>query len=108
MINSNNVFEYGGYHFKPHRKFRKGEVNRPLEGDSRPWKIDAQFEMRNMSTDNTLAIRNYESGKVPWSHEAFYAASGDSDADIFIRVENGRQYVPCADELYRYELRKSN
>ena len=103
MINSKDVFEYGGYHFKPHRKFRKGEVNRPLEGDSRPWKIDAQFEMRNMNTDNTLAIRNYGSGKAPWSYDDFYAASGDSDADIFMCVENGKLYVPGANELFRYE-----
>ncbi len=33
-----DTFEYGGYHFTPHRQFRKGEVERRLAGDSRPWK----------------------------------------------------------------------
>jgi len=108
MTNDNDAFEYGGYHFKPYHKFSKSEVDRPLEGDSRPWKRDVQHAMRNMRTDNLLAIRNYNNGKVAWSHEAFYAASGDSDADIFMCVENGKMYVPGENELFRYELRKRN
>ena len=36
------------------------------------------------------------------SHEKFYAASGDSQCDIFRCIENGKLYVPCANELFRY------
>jgi len=96
-------FEYGGYHFEPHRKFRDGEVERRLRGDSRPWKGDVQYMMRNMSSDRSLGISVYDWGKVDYSHEGFYKASGGSECDIFRCVENGRFYVPCENELFRYE-----
>jgi hypothetical protein len=96
------VFEYGGYHFKPVRNFRKGEVTRRLAGDSRPWKTDAQYEMRNMSSDRELGLSKHEWKKTDYSHEGFYAASGNSGADIFKCIENGKLYVPHENELYRY------
>ena len=34
------VFEFGGYHFKPIRRFRKGETDKRLAGDSRQWKTN--------------------------------------------------------------------
>ncbi|GHU35770.1 hypothetical protein FACS1894105_05020 [Clostridia bacterium] len=43
-----------------------------------------------------------EQGKTEYSHEKFYAASGDSQADIFKCVENGKLYIPCENELFRY------
>ena len=98
------VFEYGGYHFKPYRQFRKGEVERRLEGDSRPWKIDAAYAMRNMSSDFGLGLSTYDWKKdgTDYSHKGFYTASGNSDADIFMCVENGRLYVPHENELFQY------
>ena len=30
------AFEYGDYHFMPYRKFYDGEIDKQLEGDSRP------------------------------------------------------------------------
>ena len=98
------VFEYGGYHFKPYRKFQKSEVERRLEGDSRPWKTDAAYAMRNMSTDFILGLSKYDWKKegTNYSHEGFYSASGDSDADIFKCIENGRLYVPHENELFQY------
>jgi hypothetical protein len=97
------VFEYGGYHFKPVRSFGKNEVDKPLDTDSRPWKKDAQFAMRNMSSDSDLNIRNQNSnGNSDYSHEKFYAASRGSEADIFMCIENGKLYVPGANELFHY------
>jgi hypothetical protein len=88
------VFVYGGYHFKPVRQFKKGEIDRPLKGDSRPWKIDAQYAMRNMGE----LLQTSEG----YTHEDFYAKSGDSDADIFKCVETGYLFVPCANGLFQY------
>ena len=89
------VFEYGGYHFKPVRQFRKGEAYRKLKGDSRG-KADMQFAMRNMKDDLNLRI-----DWTGYTHEKFYAVSG-SDADIFQCVENGKLYVPCSGKLFMY------
>jgi hypothetical protein len=88
------VFEYGGQHFKPVRKFVKGEIDKHLDGDSRPDKMDAQYAMRSMG----------ELLKLPgkYSHADFYAKSGDSDADIFKCVETGNLFVPCANGLRIY------
>ena len=101
-IKETGVFEYGGYHFKPYRQFRKGEVKRRLAGDSREWKTDVQYEMRNMHSDRELGLSKHDWKKAEYSHEGFYAASGNSEADIFICVENGKLYVPYGNELYQY------
>ena len=55
-------FEYGGYHFRPYRKFRKGEVHRRLKNDSRTRKMDMQYLMRNMRSDRNLGIASYDWG----------------------------------------------
>ena len=99
------VFSFCGYHFKPVRQFRAGEVNRHLKGDSRAWKNDAQYEMRNMSSDRGLGLSkyNWKKADTEYSHEGFYAASGNSDADIFLCLENGKVYVPAENELFQYK-----
>jgi len=98
------VFEYEGYHFKPYRQFRKGEVERRLKGDSRPHKIDAAYAMRNMSSDFGLGLSKYDWKKsdTSYSHDGFYVASGNSEADIFKCIENGKLYVPHENELFQY------
>ncbi len=101
LLQDKEVFEFGGYHFKPERKFGKGEVDKQLATDSRPSKNDIQYAMRNMSRDNELRIGNF-AGKNDWSHDAFYAAAKGSDADIFRCLENGKLYVPGENELFRY------
>lgn len=90
-----DTFEYGGYHFTPHRQFRKGEVERRLAGDSRPWKKDARYAMRNMWSDRAVNLPEYR-------YEDFYAASTDKNCDIFRCEETGRLYVPGANELFGY------
>lgn len=102
VIGQDGTFEFGGYHFKPERKFRKGEIEEPLENDSRPRKTDAQYAMRNMKSDRTLGLSTYEWQKADYSYEKFYAASGGSDCDLFRCVENGNLYVPGENELFLY------
>ena len=104
-IKEPGIFEFGGYHFKPIRQFRKGEVDRHLKGDSRPWKMDAQYAMRNMSSDRGLGLTKYEWKKAgtDYSHENFFAASGNCNADIFMCIEIGKLYVPCENELFLYK-----
>jgi hypothetical protein len=91
-----NAFEYGGYHFIPYRKFEKGEIEKPLEGDTRPWKNDAKYAMRNMSADDNLRILHF-------SHDDFYAVSKGSKCDIFQCVETGNLYVPTQYKLFLYD-----
>ena len=83
------VFEYGGYHFKPHRTFEKRDG-------------DFVKQMHNASSDHSLGITAYDWGKTEYSHALFYAASGDSETDIFRCIENGKLYIPCENELFRY------
>lgn len=89
------TFEYGGRHFTPVRKFRKGEIDKPLAGDSRPWKTDEQYAMRNMRTDHAMKTPDY-------SYEGFYAVSTDKNCDIFRCEDNGKLYVPAQNELFEY------
>ena len=102
-IKEPDVFEYCGYHFKPYRNFRKGEVIRRLKGDSRPWKYDIQYEMRNMSSDRELGLTTYDWWKkADYTSDGFINAAGESIADIYINLENGKLYVPYRNELFQY------
>jgi hypothetical protein len=85
-----DVFEYGGHHWRPHRKFEKrdGDFNK---------------QMDHASSDRSLGIATYDWGKTEYSHASFYAASGESEADIFRCVENGKLYIPCENELFQYK-----
>jgi hypothetical protein len=99
MQRDKEIFEYGGYHFKPVRQFRKGEIDKHLEGDSRPWKKDISYASRNMRFGNELGLREQNNN---WSYEAFYAAANGSEADIFKCIENGKLFVPSASALCQY------
>ncbi|MDL2248157.1 hypothetical protein LJB89_00470 [Tyzzerella sp. OttesenSCG-928-J15] len=103
ILTDKTVFEFGGYHFKPVRKFRSKEVDKKLENDSRPWKKDMAYAMQNMATDMVLGFSTYEWKKYDYSYEKFYEASGGSDADIFRCIENEKLYVPSENELFRYK-----
>lgn len=94
-MRENNSFKYGGYHFTPVRQFGKREVNKRLDSDSRPWKMDMQYAMRNMRTDRAVSLPDY-------SYDKFYAAATDKECDIFRCEETGRLYVPGANELFGY------
>jgi uncharacterized protein (UPF0297 family) len=82
------IFKFCGYHFKPYRQFEK------CDGD-----FNAQ--MRRISSERNMGIANYEWGKMDYSHAKFYEIA-KSDADIFTCLENGKLYVPCENELFRY------
>ena len=81
-------FESGGYHFYPLRKFN-GE--------------DGDFYTRVFKTreDRDLGFMSYDEPwkKYPYNYEEFYKAAGGKVFDIFVCEENGKQYVPCSDEL---------
>jgi hypothetical protein len=99
-----SVFEYGEYHFMPYRRFRAGEIKRQLQDNSHPQKIDMRYATRNMRTDFSLKLFSGERSekKQDYSYGDFYDASTDRECDIFRCVENGRLYVPGANELFRY------
>jgi hypothetical protein len=83
------IFEFGGFHFKPHRQFERRDG-------------DFHKQMHNAVRDFSVGISAYNWGKTGYSHEKFYAASGGSDVDIFKCIENGKLYIPCENELFRY------
>ena len=63
--------------------------------------------MKTVKTDINLGFfrRNNISGrkqKYPYSYENFYEASGDSEADIFMCIENNKIYIPGENELFLY------
>lgn len=91
-----NSFEYGDYHFVPARKLNDNEK-----------KSDLHTFMKTVKTDISLGFfsRNDIPGtkqKYPYSYDDFYAASGDSKADIFKCIENNKLYIPGENELFQY------
>ncbi len=82
-------FAFGGYHFVPIGNFKES--------------YDLEEVMRSqIRSDPELGISKYDWGTAEYSHAAFYEASGNSTADIFLCVENGRCYLPGENELFHY------
>lgn len=86
------IFEYGGYHFIPERRFTEKEDS--FAAISRRQRIDRELGLCKPEY-------SYES-KYPYSHDSFYAASSDKECDLFRCVENGKLYVPCENDLQEY------
>ena len=88
------IFEYGGKHFVPVRKFEK------KDGDfyqiTRRLRTDREFGFFRAD------CYGKDSQKADYNHEEFYAASTDKTCDIFQCMENGKLYVPCEYELQEY------
>ena len=89
------TFEYGGYHFTPHRKFR-GKT----EGDF----VSVNQKMRTDTELGLFSDRTRSGYRADYSYDDFYAASTDKDCDIFRCVETSRLYVPGANELFGFEM----
>lgn len=45
-------------------------------------------------------------GSVVCDRTNFYAASGNSKADVFLCVETGKLYIPCKNSLQEYQREK--
>lgn len=87
-----DVFEYQGYHFKPKRQFD-------------PKTEDFFSVTRNLRSDAELGLfaGDYNGKqKKQYSYEDFYKASTSKEADIFLCIENGKEYIPCGYELQEY------
>ena len=80
-------FEYMGFHYVPLRRFDIEEEKMSLKDMSR----------------YLVSSRASDVGKAEYSFKDFYKASGDNEADIFLCVENGKQYIPCENELMKYQ-----
>lgn len=83
------AFEYGGYYFRPYRKYEARDG-------------DFYDQMQRMKSDRVLCIATYKWGRCNYSHSDFYAKSGDCETDIFMCIENRKLYVPCENELFQY------
>ena len=88
------VFEYGGYHFVPYRKFR-GKSEKDFGAVSDKLRTDWQLGM--------IADRRHEDYKIDYDYDDFCTASPDSSCDIYRCVENGRLYVPGLNELFGFQ-----
>lgn len=85
----NQIFEYGGFHFIPERKFTAQEKN--FFKISRRQHMDRNFGF-------CVPGYIYES-RYTYSHESFYAASPDKECDLFRCVENGKLYLLNENDL---------
>jgi len=84
-------YKYGGYHFEPCGKLEK---------------VDDVSELV-LVPDEELGFFDSDWGgrkrRHLYNRIAFYASVEDSECDIFRCLENGRLYVPCEHELFRFE-----
>ena len=84
------IFEYGGWHFVPHRKLNQGDG-------------DFQEITRSLASNRWMGLCDYgRHQKFPYQHGAFFAASTDKECDIFRCLEDGRLYIPGEHELFLY------
>jgi hypothetical protein len=83
---NDDVFEYGGYHFTPHRKFR-GKSEQDFFTVSQ--KLRTDFELGLFSDQTRKGFR------ADYGYDEFYAASTDKDCDIFRCVETGGCMSPA-------------
>ena len=81
-------FEFRGYHFTAAGKLPKG--------------YDINEISKVISSDRELGMSSYDWAKHTYSHYSFYLASGDSQADLFRCLENGKVYLPGDNELFCY------
>ena len=81
-------FEFRGYHFTAVGKLPKG--------------YDINEISKVISSDRELGMSSYDWAKNTYSHYSFYLASGDSQADLFLCLENGKVYLPGDNELFCY------
>ncbi|WP_349218538.1 hypothetical protein [Solibaculum intestinale] len=88
----NQIFEYGGFHFIPERKFTAQEKD--FFKISRQQRIDCSLGF-------CVPGYIYES-KYDYSYESFYEAATNKDCDLFRCVENGKLYLPCENDLQEY------
>ena len=82
-------FEYNGYHFTAVGQFPKG------------YNLEEAMNSQ-ISSDREMGLSNYDWAKHTYSHSAFYKASGNSQADVFRCIENGKLYLPGDNELFCY------
>lgn len=90
-LNESDEFEYQGYHFKPAEKF---------ENEEDFFQITARLRR-----DAELGMMQEDHGgqkKHDYSRDSFYAASTDKEVDVFLCLENGKEYAPCEQELKEY------
>lgn len=80
------TFEYHGFHYVPVRKFNQEEKDMSLK--------DISVYLRD--TQGTRA------GTVAYDCHESYAVSGNSEADIFLCVETGKEYILCEKGLQEY------
>ena len=82
-------FKYNGYTFRP-----LGDKNMSFEA-----------ACRRISSDRELGMSTYEWSKgEKYNYEAFYKASGNSQSDLFLCLENGKVYIPIV--MYISELNR--
>lgn len=81
-------FKYNGYTFRP-----LGKTNLTFGQTG-----------KRISQDRELGMSTYEWSKgEKYNYDKFYEASGNSQADLFLCLENGNVYIPSNNELFLFE-----
>ena len=88
---SEGVFEYNGFHFRPVRSFDRKEGGMSLKGMS----------------EYLRDARGTAVGRMAYDYDKFYGGfrgkyGKDTPADIFLCLENGKEYIPCENSLMEY------
>lgn len=91
-------FEYNGFHFAPVGTFPKNQT------------YSQTICLVSTCTEPFWFCADGENSRrcacaLPYTHESFYAASGNSPADVFLCIETGLFYVPATNELFVYDGR---
>lgn len=97
---TDKTFEYGGYHFTPERQLTRKESS--LSSISKHQRID---------TELGFCKKGYVyASKFDYSYDGFYNAATEKEYDLFRCEENGKLYIPCANDLQEYveQTQKSN
>lgn len=97
---TDKTFEYGGYHFTPERQLTRKESS--LSSISKHQRID---------TELGFCKKGYTyASKFDYSYDGFYNAATEKEFDLFRCEENGKLYIPCANDLQEYveQSQKSN
>lgn len=84
------TFKYKGFTFRPYRKLTQEERDKAITPNC----------TLGLSSDRELNLTTYSR---TYTHGSFYAASGNSDKDLFVCLETGRVYVPGSNELFLCE-----
>lgn len=87
---SDEIFEYGGYHFIPYADFRFNEDR------------CEQRLVHSIFSEDIPGLFSDVENRAAYNEGKFRAASSVMGCDLFLCVENDKLYLPCDKDLKEY------